>query len=318
MNGASDLMVAVFGDEGRHARTTVGVAALPLDAAVEVEGAVRGRADRHAPVLAMSGLDWLIARPMAHRGLHDAGAGVIENTPSAFAAAIAADYAIEIDVQISPTARPWCIMTTRSAGSPTAAARSRELTAAELKRVPYRATADRMITLGELCDLIGGRATLMVELKSAVRRRPAAAARVAAVLATMQARRPPCRSTRSWSWPCGVSPRACRVASSPNGATTSPNGVPQGWQRLGMAHLLHAPVTRPDFVAYRVDDLPAPATRLAHVGLPVLTWTVRTSRTRSARRVGGPDDFRRISGLALRHDANMRNRNPPELTGPAP
>jgi len=38
MNGASDLMVEVFGDKGRHARTTVGVAALPLDAAVEVEG----------------------------------------------------------------------------------------------------------------------------------------------------------------------------------------------------------------------------------------------------------------------------------------
>jgi enamine deaminase RidA (YjgF/YER057c/UK114 family) len=38
MNGASDLMVAVFVDRGRHARTTVGVATLPMDAAVEVEG----------------------------------------------------------------------------------------------------------------------------------------------------------------------------------------------------------------------------------------------------------------------------------------
>jgi enamine deaminase RidA (YjgF/YER057c/UK114 family) len=38
LNGASDLMVTVFGDKGRHARTTVGVAALPSDAAVEVEG----------------------------------------------------------------------------------------------------------------------------------------------------------------------------------------------------------------------------------------------------------------------------------------
>jgi len=38
MNGASDLMVEVFGDKGRHARTTVGVSALPLDAAIEVEG----------------------------------------------------------------------------------------------------------------------------------------------------------------------------------------------------------------------------------------------------------------------------------------
>ena len=38
MNGASDLMVAAFGDKGRHARTTIGVAVLPMDAAVEVEG----------------------------------------------------------------------------------------------------------------------------------------------------------------------------------------------------------------------------------------------------------------------------------------
>ena len=38
MNGASDLMVTAFGEKGRHARTTIGVAALPLDAAVEVEG----------------------------------------------------------------------------------------------------------------------------------------------------------------------------------------------------------------------------------------------------------------------------------------
>jgi enamine deaminase RidA (YjgF/YER057c/UK114 family) len=37
MNGASDLMVDVLGDAGRHARTTVGVAELPGDAAVEVE-----------------------------------------------------------------------------------------------------------------------------------------------------------------------------------------------------------------------------------------------------------------------------------------
>lgn len=37
MNGASDLMVLVLGDPGRHSRTTIGVSQLPLDAAVEVE-----------------------------------------------------------------------------------------------------------------------------------------------------------------------------------------------------------------------------------------------------------------------------------------
>jgi enamine deaminase RidA (YjgF/YER057c/UK114 family) len=38
MNGASDLMAAAFGERGRHARTTIGVADLPLGAMVEVEG----------------------------------------------------------------------------------------------------------------------------------------------------------------------------------------------------------------------------------------------------------------------------------------
>jgi enamine deaminase RidA (YjgF/YER057c/UK114 family) len=41
MNGASDLAVAVFGEAGRHARTTIGVPSLPADAAVEVEGMFR-------------------------------------------------------------------------------------------------------------------------------------------------------------------------------------------------------------------------------------------------------------------------------------
>ncbi len=38
MNGASDMMVTAFAEKGRHARTTIGVSVLPLDAAVEVEG----------------------------------------------------------------------------------------------------------------------------------------------------------------------------------------------------------------------------------------------------------------------------------------
>lgn len=40
INGASDLMVEVFGDKGRHARSAVGVAVLPLHAAVEVDAVI--------------------------------------------------------------------------------------------------------------------------------------------------------------------------------------------------------------------------------------------------------------------------------------
>jgi enamine deaminase RidA (YjgF/YER057c/UK114 family) len=38
VNGASDLMVAIFGEAGRHARAAVGSPSLPMDAAVEIDG----------------------------------------------------------------------------------------------------------------------------------------------------------------------------------------------------------------------------------------------------------------------------------------
>ncbi len=41
MNGASDLLLEIFGDAGKHARTSIGVASLPLGAPVEVELLVR-------------------------------------------------------------------------------------------------------------------------------------------------------------------------------------------------------------------------------------------------------------------------------------
>ena len=58
-------------------------------------------------------------------------------------------------------------------------------------------------------------------------------------------------------------------------------------QRKGMLHLRHAFRTRPHFVAYWIDELPAPAPWIArHIfGLPLLSWTVRTpeQRERAAR-----------------------------------
>ena len=45
--------------------------------------------------------DWLVARPIAHRGLHAKSKGIIENTEGAFAAAIKGNYAIECDVQLT-------------------------------------------------------------------------------------------------------------------------------------------------------------------------------------------------------------------------
>src|ERR1041384_2747908 len=100
----------------------------------------------------MARLDWLVARPIAHRGLHDAAAGVIENTPSAFSAAIAGNYGIECDLQISADGEAMVhhddVLGRLTEGS----GRLDPMSSAELRRVPFRGSADHMLTVGELCD----------------------------------------------------------------------------------------------------------------------------------------------------------------------
>src|SRR4051812_35298377 len=101
----------------------------------------------------MSSLDWLVARPVAHCGLHDVHNGIIENTPSAFIAAVSANYGIECDLQITSDGEAMVHHDDVLGRLTEGAGRLDRTTTEELKRVAYRATADRMITLGELCDL---------------------------------------------------------------------------------------------------------------------------------------------------------------------
>jgi glycerophosphoryl diester phosphodiesterase len=114
----------------------------------------------------MPGLDWLIARPIAHRGLHDAAAGVIENTASAFSAAIADGYGIETDLQISADGEVMVHHDDALGHLTEGSGRLSDMAAAEIKRVRFKTSADRILDLGEMCDLVGGRATLALELKS--------------------------------------------------------------------------------------------------------------------------------------------------------
>src|SRR5665647_2121767 len=114
----------------------------------------------------MPKLDWLTARPIAHRGLHNAAAGVIENTASAFAAAIAGNYAIETDLQISADGEAMLHHDDALGRLTEGGGRLAAMSAAEIKTVRFKATVDRIMTLGELCELVAGRATLVIELKS--------------------------------------------------------------------------------------------------------------------------------------------------------
>src|SRR4051794_11187505 len=110
--------------------------------------------------------NWLAARPIAHRGLHDRARGIIENMPAAAAAAVAQNFAIECDIQLSADREAMVhhddTLDRLTEGSGGLNGR----TAAELKAIAFRDTAEKMMTLGDLCALVAGRVPLLIEVKS--------------------------------------------------------------------------------------------------------------------------------------------------------
>ena len=228
-------------------------------------------------------LDWLTARPIAHRGLHDAAAGVIENTAGAMRAAIDGAYGIEVDLQISADGEAMVHHDDVLGRLTDGEGRLDGLTAAALQRVPFRESTERMLTLGELCDLVAGRVPVLLELKSRFdgdRRLPA---RVGAVLA----------GYRGPIAPMSFDPMQLNVLR--HKSPLLPRGIVAAkyrqhpywdrmppWLRYGMGSLLPSLTARPLFVAYAIGDLPALAPLAARhiLCLPLLTWVVRTPAER--------------------------------------
>jgi glycerophosphoryl diester phosphodiesterase len=234
----------------------------------------------------MRNLKWLTARPLAHRGLHDAAAGVIENTASAFAAAIAGGYGIECDLQISADGEAMVHHDDALGRLTEGSGRLADMSAAEIKKVRFKRSADRILTLGELCELVGGRATIALELKSRFDGDRRLARRAVAVLASYKG--PVAVMSFDPALVTAVRVIAPRL---PRGIVAQRRydnwpGLPPAPRRR-MTYLLHLPRTRPHFIAYAIKDLPALAPLIARIvfRLPLLTWTVRSEdeRARAAR-----------------------------------
>jgi hypothetical protein len=140
-----------------------------------------------------------------------------------------------------------------------------------------------MITLGELCDLVAGRAALVIELKSRfdddlrlVRRAADVLSRYSGPAAVMSFDPVPIAALRE------ISPGL------PRGMVAERHYRHHEWDRLPpaakrrLSYFGHALTTRPQFVAYAVSDLPSAVPTIARrlFGLPLLTWTVRTTADR--------------------------------------
>jgi glycerophosphoryl diester phosphodiesterase len=109
---------------------------------------------------------WLTARPIAHRGLHDRARGIIENMPSAIDAAVAGNFAIEVDLQPSADGEAMVhhdyVLGRLTEGT----GELLSLTSEQLKQVVFKNTSDRMMTLGDLCARVAGKVPLVLEIKS--------------------------------------------------------------------------------------------------------------------------------------------------------
>jgi glycerophosphoryl diester phosphodiesterase len=232
--------------------------------------------------------DWLTARPVAHRGLHDAISGIIENMPGAVEAAIDGNFAIEVDIQLTSDGEAMVHHDDALGRLTEGTGLLLGKTAAELKAIKFKDTSERMMTLGDLCALVAGRVPLVIEVKSHFDGDRKLVARMAEVLAGY--RGPAVGMSFD---PDQVLALREKMPALPRGIIAQRDYDDDYWKKLtpqqrdGMLYLRHAFRTRPHFVAFWVNQLPAPAPWIARniFGLPLLTWTVRTpeQRERAAR-----------------------------------
>lgn len=221
--------------------------------------------------------DWLVERPIAHRGLHDRKKGVIENTESAFAAAIRQNYAIECDLQLTADGEAIVFHDDELDRLTGAKGKVKELTAKKLKSLALTSTTDRMQTLAELLEQVDGRSTLVIELKSLWGDDDKLARRALQALEGYGGHY--ClMSFDPHQVAClrALSPHTVRGIVADRTTDTYYNALPMA-KRYDMRSFGHLAQTQPHFVSYNWRELPfEPVTEIRRLGHPVITWTLRS------------------------------------------
>jgi glycerophosphoryl diester phosphodiesterase len=229
--------------------------------------------------------DWLTKRPVAHRGLHDISRGVVENMPGAVQAAIAGNFSIEVDIQLTADGEAMVHHDDALGRLTDGSGLLIQKTAAELKAITFKDTPERMMSLTDLCTMVAGRVPLVIEVKSHFDGDRKLVARMRDVLASYQG------PAVGMSFdPDQVLALRELIPSLPRGIVAQRNYDDGHWtkltqaQRDSMLYLRHGLQTQPHFVAFSVNHLPAPAPWIARnvFGCPLLSWTVRTPEQRAA------------------------------------
>jgi glycerophosphoryl diester phosphodiesterase len=240
----------------------------------------------------MSELNWLVARPIAHRGLHARENGVIENSAAAFSAAVHAGFGIECDVQLSADGEAMVFHDFELERLTGESGRVIDRKSDDLGRILLSGSsaADRIMPLSALIDLVGDAVPLVVEIKSRfdgdlrLTRRVVEALTTAPANIVLKSFDPRVVAALRMLAPN----RARGIVAMSAYAYPDYDTIPAA-EKHAMANLLHFSETSPDFISWNVKDLPhgCPFLCRTALGLPVMTWTVRT-----------PDDAARASAHA--------------------
>lgn len=228
-------------------------------------------------------LAWLTARPIAHRGLHDRSRAILENTASAFAAAIEHGYAIECDLQLTRDGEAVVFHDETLDRLTEQKGRVIDRTAEELQEIPLRGTRDRMQRLEELLRQVDGRAPLVIELKSHWDGSTRLAERALDVLAAYRGR----HALMSFDPDLVAAvadgdPDTVRGIVADRVTGKEYQGLPFP-RRLELRTLDHFARSRPHFLSYHAAGLPyGPARTLRQLGMPVICYTIR-SQAEAAR-----------------------------------
>jgi glycerophosphoryl diester phosphodiesterase len=227
--------------------------------------------------------------PIAHRGFHDRVAGRIENSPSAFRAAIEAGYAIECDIQPALDDTPMVFHDydlRRLTGQP---GRIAGQTPEDLSRITLTDGKDTIPTLAAVLDLVAGRVPLLIEIKDQDGAMgPDVGALEHAVAAALKGYDGPV-ALMSFN-PHSVAALAKAAPGRPRGLTTSSFRA-EDWPLIPAAtrdRLRDIPdygAVGASFISHEASDLDRP--RVADLkarGAAILTWTIRSPEADAAAR----------------------------------
>lgn len=237
-----------------------------------------------------------LGAPLAHRGLHERAAGVIENSAAAAEAAIAAGYGIELDIQASSDGEAMVFHDAgmrRLTGLPGLVT---DYTAAELARTPLLGSADTIPALADFLALVAGRVPLLIEIKDQDGMLGPGVGPLETRVAELLAGYHGPVALMSFN-PHSVAALAKAAPDLPRGLTScdferTDWSLPE-YRLAELTRLADFERVGASFVSHDRRDLANPAvTRLRERGVPILCWTVRSpAEETAARRVAANITF---------------------------